>query len=245
MDTTFNIFDLIFFGSVFLFSFIAFFRGLVKEIASFLIWVISAAATYFLSPLLTKFLLSYYQNETVLYFASRSLIFIAIFLTLSLSLSESIKNFKERVPTLFDKSFGALFGVIKAILIFAIFYSAVYNASVLVSIRQNFDVKEGVKVKMPSWIENAKCGNVLKISSSVVDPLVKKFVEAISEKVYNSNLVPEKSEKEINDSAINEEKNKNSDKNLDGNSSSENLKESGGYNKRDIEKMNRLIEIIE
>ncbi len=169
---------------------------------------------------------------------------------LSLSLSESIKNFKEKVPTLFDKSFGALFGVIKAILIFAIFYSAVYNASILVSMRQNFDVKEGLKAKMPSWIENAKCGNVLKISSAIVDPLVKKFVDAVAEKVYKSNLVIENSAEQVESSVSNEESIKNSDNKLENQNSvnktnSETNKESGGYNKRDIEKMNRLIEIIE
>lgn len=244
MDTTFNIFDLIFFGSVFIFTIIAFFRGFVKEVASLIIWIISATVTYFLSPFLVQFLLSYYKNETVLYFASRLFIFIVVFLTLSLSFSESINNLKEKVPTLFDKSFGALFGVVKTILIFAIFYSVLYNASGLVMMRENFDVKKGNKVKMPSWIENAKCGNVLKLSSAVVDPLVKKFVDAVAARVYKSELVPQIPQNTTEDSAADQGS---LDDVLKQNDvvESKDSKESGGYNKRDIEKMNHLIDIIE
>lgn len=245
MATTFNLFDLIFFTTIIIFTLIAFFRGFIKEIFSFFIWIISAVFAYFLSPFLAEFLSSYYKNENILYFATRLTIFIILFLTLSFSLSETIKNLKEKVPTIFDKSFGALFGVLKTILIFAIFYSAIYNTLSLVMKNANIDIKEGKNVKMPIWIREAKCGNILKISSSVVDPLVEIFVEAVAQRVYKSNLVPKTLDDKIIDDTteqISKEKN-----NIDNSKKDdvENSKDSGGYNKRDIEKMNRLIEIVE
>ena len=132
MSETINLFDLAFLGFTILFVITGFFRGFIREIASLLIWIVSAAATYFLAPYAADLLLKYSDSKVAAYVSSRILIFIFIFFTLSLAISDYVKDLKEKIPSSFNRSFGVLFGVFKSVLIFSLIYAAVVNVNAIV-----------------------------------------------------------------------------------------------------------------
>lgn len=239
MSTTFNLFDLIFFGFTFFLAVFGFFRGFVKEIAAFLIWVISITASYFIAPFLSDLLLRYSDSKTAIYASSRVIIFVFMFITLAFSTSEYVKSLSDRIPSSFDRSFGVLLGVCKSILIFAIVYSAVYNTTILLSKKQNREVE------FPKWMSEAKSGVILKVPALAINPLVKKFVNAVIENFYK---LPASTQSDL-DGKIDEinkegEVNKDSKTKPDKKNTDDELYDYDGYSKKDIEKMNRLIDII-
>ena len=246
MSTIFNLFDLAFFALTFFFAVFGFFRGFIKELAVLFIWVISVSVSYFFAPFLSDLLLKYSDSKVSIYASSRIIIFVFIFLTLTISTSEYLKDLKEKIPSSFNRSFGILLGICKSILIFAIIYSAVYNSTIIVSNKQNKEIA------FPKWMSESKSGSLLKIPSSIVNPLVKKFVNAVVENFYN--LSPstikdlDKKIEEINGDKVS----KTDDENINKNSNSESKDidkddkafDYQGYSKKDIEKMNHLINII-
>lgn len=239
MSTTFNLFDIIFFGFTFALAIFGFFRGFVKELAGFLIWVISITASYFIAPFFSDLLLKYSDSKTAIYASSRIIIFVFIFITLALSTSEFVKDLSNRIPSSFDRSFGILLGVCKSILIFSIIYSAAYNTTMLISKKQNKEIE------FPKWITEAKSGTFLKVPALVVNPLVKKFVNAVIENFYK---LPAPTTNEL-DGKIDEinkegETSKGSKTKPDENATNDDIYDYDGYSKKDIEKMNRLIDII-
>lgn len=237
MTTTFNLFDLIFLGLTFFLAIFGFFRGFIKELATFIIWIISISASYFIAPFLSDLLLKYSESKTAIYASSRIIIFIFIFLTLSFSTSEYIKGLSEKVPASFNRSFGVLLGISKSILIFSIIYSAVYNSTIIVSKKQDKEID------FPKWMIEAKSGPLLKVPASVLNPLVKKFVNAVAENFYNLSSSKNLDDK-INEINKEDKANKNAKIESDKKTNSENIYDYDGYSKKDIEKMNRLIDII-
>jgi membrane protein required for colicin V production len=235
MTTTFNLFDLIFLGLTFFLAVFGFFRGFIKELAAFIIWIISISASYFIAPFLSDLLLKYSESKTAIYASSRIIIFIFMFLTLSFSTSEYIKGLSDKIPASFNRSFGVLFGISKSILIFSIIYSAVYNATIIVSKKQDQEVE------FPKWMIEAKSGPLLKVPASALNPLVKKFVNAVTENFYNVS-----SSKNLDDkiNEIDKEDKVNKNAKIESDKKSENIYDYDGYSKKDIEKMNRLIDII-
>ncbi len=245
MSETFNLFDLAFFGFTFIFALIGFFRGFVREFSALLIWIISIATSYFISPFLSDLLMSYSDSKMAIYAASRIILFIFVFFALSFATSDYISDLKQKIPRSSDASIGVLFGILKSILIFAIIYSAVYNASVVMSQKQE------TEVTLPVWMVQAKSGSILKIPASELNPLVKKFVKAVSDSLDSSSLKPKNLDDKI-DQVIEEGDKKSDAKNVkddantkdDANIKDDEIFDYDGYSKKDIQKMNRLINLL-
>jgi uncharacterized membrane protein required for colicin V production len=156
------------------------------------------------------------------------------------------------MPRVFDRSLGLLFGFVKTLLIFGVIYSAYFNAYDLVLGNKLKDTK-----KEPELLEKAKCRSLLKFSGEMVGPITTKFFEAISQNFDHvmpksedllkdkedllkgkiDEIIKEKSAEEAGGAAIDENAKPMTD---------EELKAMGdsGYSKKNIEKMNQLIEII-
>ena len=259
MGTTFNILDLIFFTFTIIFVLTAFFRGFVKEIFSLLNWVVALTLSYFLSPYATEFLSEHFSNRLVLDGIVRSIIFILAFIGTAMSTSGLRDSMEEKMPKLFDRSLGVFFGFIKTLLIFGFIYALYFNL---------YGMLLGNKLKQeePQWLKDAKCYSLLKFSGEALDPLVKKFFDSISENM--DGVIPAE-EKELDEKIeeIIEEKAELSDKidekigekkaavkeetkEIVKETSKETAKsvpvdKDAGYSKKDIEKMNRLIDIID
>ncbi|NBV05811.1 MAG: CvpA family protein [Proteobacteria bacterium] len=252
MEQVFNTFDLIFIALSLIFITVAFFRGFVKEISSLVIWIIALSISYFGAPIMSELLASYCSNKVVLDIASRSILFIVSFFILLLSTSGLINDLKEKVPPIFDRSLGILYGILKTLLIFGAFYAATANIySYLLGKKQDSDSK-----KVPAWLANASFGNIVRISGEIVDPAVEAFIGAITKNFDKSNFIKKDQESEdktlddkINETVdedvktIDQKKGSKPSKKID-NKTSEDLEKETGYNKKDIDKMNRLIDVI-
>lgn len=235
MGTTFTTFDILFFVLTFIFVVSAFFRGFIKEIFSFFNWIISLTLAYFLAPFASDILDPYFSNRLVLEGLTRSVIFIIVFITIAMTTTNMRESVAERVPNLFDKSLGILFGFIKTLIIFGAVYSVYLNIYGV--------VMKDEEVEDPSWFKESKSYSMIKFSGEMVNPLVKAFFSGIADdfdKVLPKKELDEKIEEvagEEEDSGIAEPEIKLKEIEIP---SSET-----GYNKKDIEKMNHLIDIIE
>lgn len=223
METSFNVFDLIFFTLTFIFVISAFFRGIIKELFSLFSWIFSFLIAYFLAPFASEVLEKYFSNLIFLESLTRSIIFVICFITFAIS-TQNLKNSTcEKMPAMFDKSLGALFGFAKTLIIFGALYATYFNI-------QNLVFHE--KVNDPKWLKSSKTYGLVKFSASTLNTPVKKFIAAISPNLND-----------IKDKRLEEIPNKKSkiEKDID----LKNVKKDAGYSKKDIEKMNHLIDIID
>lgn len=236
MFTSFHYLDLAFIVFSLIFVITAFLRGFVKEIFSLLNWVVSLTLSYLLAPYISKLFESYSDSKLVIDISARIIIFVLTFIIFAISTSGLSKALKDKMPKAFDRSLGVFYGLIKTLLIFGLFYSITLNL---------YGYLLGKKTtEIPSWMKEAKCYNILRVSGEVLDPLVKEFFEAITRNF--DHVVPESKELDQKIDDVMKQKDK-IDDGLDP------MKEEGkkavennsGYNKKDIEKMNRLIEIID
>jgi uncharacterized membrane protein required for colicin V production len=228
MTTTFNIFDLIFFAFTFIFVISAFFRGLIKEIFSLCNWIISLLLSYFLAPYASNILAEYFNGRIVLEGITRSVIFIISFITIALTTSDLRDSIRNKMPALFDKSLGVLFGFFKTLLIFGFIYSLYVNVYLLA-------LGSNAEAQKPDWLTKSKSYSIIKFSGETLDPLIKTFFESISGN-FDDLISQEDFDEKINE--IIEEKSLDIE-------DIEDITKNSGYNKKDIEKMNHLINIID
>jgi membrane protein required for colicin V production len=251
MATTFNTLDLIFLAFTAIFVLTAVLRGFVKEIFALFNWVISLTISYFLTPYITNFLAAHFESKIAVDLVARSGVFALVFLITAFSTSGLRDSFYKKMPRVFDRSLGLLFGFVKTLLIFGVIYSTYFNAYDLVLGNKLKDTK-----KEPEWLEKAKCRSLLKASGEMVGPITTKFFEAISQNFDHVMPKPEDLLKNKIDEIIKEKSVGDADgaaitdgAAIDENAkpmTDEELKAMGdsGYNKKNIEKMNQLIEII-
>ncbi len=245
MSTTFNTLDLIFFAFTAIFVITAIFRGFVKEVFSLFNWISSLLISYFLAPYITDFLSAHFESKMAIDLVSRSGVFILVFLIFSTSTSKMRDSLHEKIPTIFNRSLGFLFGLGKTLLIFGAIYSIYFNAYTSV-------MKKEMKEE-PEWFQQAKSRSLIKTSGDMLDPLVKKFFDAV---MKNFDQVLPKPEdllkgkideilKEKAAGAVDDAANSKIDENAPALTDKE-LEDSldTGYTKKNIEKMNQLMEII-
>lgn len=243
MATTFNVLDIIFFSITLTFVLIAFFRGFVKEIFSILNWIISFLISYYLTPLLIEPLSPYFSSKIALDIFLRTILFTICFLAIAFSTSGLSTTIKENFPKWLDKIMGIAFAVGKSLLVFGLFYSLYFTIyKFLIANNKPIDYQKDT----PVFIKEAKCYGIIKISGRIVDPVVngvfnsvsKNFQKIISDQKLLENKVNEIVEEKDNNiieqdlikKPLQEEENP--------------QEKNSGYKKNDIQKMERLIDII-
>ncbi len=229
MSTTFNTVDLIFIAFTLIFVATAFFRGFVKEIFSLVAWLLAFVGSYLLTPFVSDFFGNYIHSKIASDLTARGLIFVLIFFAFTFSTSNLCEELKDRMPRAFDRSLGVFFGLIKTLIVFGFIYAVTTNALGFLSGKP---VEES-SPQFPKFLKEAKCHDLLKGSADVLNPAVKLFFNAVVKNL--DKVIPEK--KEDLDSKIDEVMKSDESK-------SEEQVQDSGYNKKDIEKMNHLIEII-
>jgi len=243
MSTAFNLFDFIFVAICFIFVLTAFFRGFVKESFSLLNWGVAFVASHLLSPFVSKFFVSGSISSAITDIAVRSVIFVTVFFICMLSTGGLLKELKKKVPRPIDRSLGVLFGLTKSLLIFGIAYSVIISSmSLLLDKRIDKNSKE-----FPRFLSEAKFHDLVEASSDVMSAPVQGFINGMSDSIGGSKFnAQELLDKKIEDALQNKIKDIDSESldtiDLD---NLEELDELNGYDKKDIEKMNRLIEILE
>lgn len=230
-----NFLDYIFIIFTAIFVLTAFFRGFIKEVFSLLNWVVAITLAHFLAPYAEEFLQRYFSNKTLIDVASRAIIFLLAFIITIFSTSNLRDALKEKISTLFDRSLGVLFGLAKTLLIFGLIYSLYFN---LLKNSKEF----------PSWLKEAQCYSLLKISGETIDPLVKNFLKDATKHIEKKSEPKKELDQKIDEILGKKEDKKIAEKEVVKTDSSEIKKPSddnSGYSKKDIEKMNRLIEIVQ
>lgn len=237
MSTTFNLVDLIFIAFTLIFVATAFFRGFVKEIFALTGWVLAFVGSYLLTPYVSGFVNIYSQNKMVADISSRSLLFILIFFTFLFSTSNLSNELKEKMPKAFDRSLGVLYGLIKTLIVFGFIYSIALNA---LGFLAGKPVEESAP-QFPSFLKEAKCHDILKGSADVLNPAVKLFFDAVM-KNFEKVIPTQKDELGAKIEELT-----GGGKKVAADASAEvdsSTAPDVGYNKKDIEKMDHLIEII-
>ncbi len=229
--------DLAFLAFILIFVVTAFFRGFVKEIFALLNWILALIFSYVLAPYAAELIEKYSKNALVSDIIARSLIFVVVFFVCAISTSNLRDGLKEKIPKAFDRSLGVFYGLVKTILVFGFIVSLAFN---LYGFLLNKKIEES-SVELPIWYKEAKSHDILKFSSQMLDPAVKLYFDAAS-KNFEHVIPKSKNLDEKIDEVIDQ---KNSKKVVEENSVElEKALEDSGYNKKDLEKMNRLMEII-
>ncbi len=229
--------DLAFLAFILIFVVTAFFRGFVKEIFALLNWILALIFSYVLAPYAAELIEKYSKNALVSDIIARSLIFVVVFFVCAISTSNLRDALKEKIPKAFDRSLGVFYGLVKTILVFGFIVSLAFN---LYGFLLNKKIEES-SVELPIWYKEAKSHDILKFSSQMLDPAVKLYFDAAS-KNFEHVIPKSKNLDEKIDEVIDQ---KNSKKVVEENSVElEKALEDSGYNKKDLEKMNRLMEII-
>ncbi len=235
MSTTFNTLDLIFIAFTLIFVATAFFRGFVKEIFALIGWVLAFVGSYLLTPYLSELVNVYSQNKLVADLLSRTLLFVVIFLGYTFSISNFVNELRDKTPRAFDRSLGVLYGLIKTAIIFGAVYSVTLNA---LEFAAGKPVEES-SPQFPAFLREAKCHDIMKGSADVLNPAVTLFFDAVVKNFEKS--LPKKDGEELNDKIDKIVQDKKSDVvDFDKGATPDT-----GYNKKDIEKMNHLIDIID
>ncbi len=250
MDTTLNLFDLIFIIGLVSFVVLAFFRGFVREVFSLLNWAISIFATIFLSDLLAILLKSFLQDPFVINIVSLIASFIVVFIVSTILTRRLASIVKEKIPYSTDQFLGLAYGFLKAFLVFGLVYAFIINTHGIIF--KSAMSKAKYKDSMPSWLYNSKFRSVISPFGNTLDPVVKMIIGKASPrfefKKKESSLLdlpalPGKIIDKINSKNVNKLEpygiyNKNK-KIVD-----EKI-EKQGYNKRELKKMDNLINNIE
>lgn len=253
MSTTFNILDLIFLALTLVFVITAFLRGFVREVFALLNWIMALGISHLITPVISHLFYSYSTNTMVIDVVIRLIIFIFIFIATAMTTSKLRKAIKEKIPTSFDTSLGVFYGLLKSVLIFGFIYSLMTN---LYGFALDTSAKQAAK-KLPLWAREAKTYRLISFAGETIDPIVKTFFDSVAQnfdrKIPRDTELDSKIDKvldkEINLDNFDKEKIDDIDsKRLNDTLESDAMKEAlenSGYDKRDIQKMNRLIEIVQ
>jgi membrane protein required for colicin V production len=242
MPANFALFDMVLLAFTFVFVLIAFFRGFVKELFALFSWVAALVISYYATPFVSHYLSMYSKNKMVLDIVTRTILFIVVFFIVSLSTSNLCKNLQDKIPSSFDKSLGVLYGLLKTLIIFSIIYSLTANLYLFLLGKQGVDTEKLPEV--PTWMSEAKSSNVLKSTAVMIDPAVRSFIIAVTKNMDDSMFAPKTLDDKVNQVLDEDAAKAVAPKEVRPDDLPEGIDEDLGYNKKDIEKMTRLLEII-
>ncbi len=231
--------DLAFLAFILIFVATAFFRGFIKEIFALLNWILALVLSYVLAPYAAELIEKYSGSALVSDITARSLIFVIVFFICAMSTSGLRDTLKEKMPKAFDRSLGVFYGLIKTILVFGFVVSLAFN---LYGFLLNKKIEES-SPELPTWYKEAKSHDILKFSAEMLNPAVKLYFDAAAKNFEH--MAPKSNLDEKIDEVIDEKNSKKVKKVVEENSADlDKALEDSGYNKKDLEKMNRLMEII-
>lgn len=254
MSPDLSIIDLVFIIFSLIFVITAFLRGFIKEIFALFNWIMAFTLSYFLTPIIAPLFYSYSPNSLVVNSVMQIMIFIATFIFTALSTATLSKSLRTIFPTAIDKSLGVFYGIVKTLLIFGFLYAVMLNIFALLL---DVDKKKAAE-KNPEWLVNAKSYNIIRYSGEFLDPVVTTIFDSFYKNISKKNSLNKALDNKIDE--VTSQKDSKSDKNdsaapgaegdlkldqLDIDQEKINEAAKGfGYEKLDIEKMNRIIDIL-
>ena len=250
MINSINVVDLIFLIFTLIFVLTALFRGLIKEVFAFSNWVISFVLSYLFAPYLSPFLHKFIASKIAGDLTARGIIFLLCFLIIALSTSSLCKALREATPKTLDRVLGVFFAFFKSIVVFGFIYSIYVN---MYGFLLGNKLNKPENIEHPKILTDAKTYNLIKNSGEFLDPAVSLFFKAIAKNIeyaivksleFENKINQTVDDKSINPDAINGfiDQLPNDISNKVNNKIEE---MDSGYEKKDIDKINNLIETID
>ena len=249
---TFTTFDFIFFVITAIIVLIAFYRGIIKEFFSLINWVLSFAMSYLLSPILCDLLVNFFDSKLVMNISVRIVVFLLTFVIFLFSTLRLANDLTESMNIYLNRSLGILLGAVKSLILFGAVYS-LYNCFFDYALGQKIVAKN--KYRLPAWYLNSYSSPIVTKTGEFVDPVVRGFFSIAKKNVNDlikiDDVVKPKIENELiskyadeieTDIVIKKPVDDENNKNKIGRPIKKN--NDVGYDKKDIEKMQKLIEII-
>ena len=251
---SFNNLDAIFFLTTLTIVFVACYRGAVKEVFSLLNWIIGFALSYLISPFLSQQLSPFFDSKLIVDVSTRIVIFMISFITFLLLTSRFTSDLTESINTYLNRFLGLCFGLLKSLLIFGLFFS-LYNCFFDYALGRRLVKSESSR--MPKWFTESYSAPIISFSGDLIDPVVRGFIGILkinfSDVLKIQDTVKYKEEdlekiKLLDDEQQNfrnyQNENPTPKKSETKKNSFTQQKNDLGYDKKDIEKMQKLIEII-
>jgi membrane protein required for colicin V production len=248
MILTSNNLDITLLVIIFIFAFLAFLKGFIKEFFSTLNLVVSIVASYLISPMISQLISIEGVPNIILQIVIRFIAFVTILIFCSIIAARVSNPLSSKIPSAINQSLGFGFGFCKGYLIlsfcFAIlvfFYSNPF-AQIATNNQQNLDdlvmsLTQDQKFG-PKWLQDSKSYNILQFGADFLSPAVKNMFTKIEYKDSINNSL-------LDNPDLVKKPNKELKKDIDQLKMNESKQtDDYGYNKQDIKKMQRLIEII-
>ncbi|MFM8186658.1 MAG: CvpA family protein [Alphaproteobacteria bacterium] len=250
---TFSTFDIIFFIVSSIIVLIAFYRGIVKEFFSLINWILSFAVSYLLSPFLCDLLVNYFESKLVLNISVRIGLFLLTFVIFLFSTIRLAYDLTDSMNIYLNRILGIILGAVKSLVLFGAVYS-LYNCFFDYALGQKIVAKN--KYRLPSWYINSYSSGVVSKTGEFIDPVVRGFFsmakknvndfikidEVVKPKIEND-IISKYSDEIESDIVIKKPVDDENNKNKIGKPIPKKPNDVG-YDKKDIEKMQQLIEII-
>lgn len=222
----------------------------MKSFFSLINWILASIISYFLTPIVAT-IFSQDYSYMALHLVVSTVLFVISLLILSIVTGQITKTFLTVIPKSVDQSLGFAFGFAKGYFIIALIFSIVttiYSQDIAILPNKTKSVSVDGKVG-PSWLAEAKSYKILELGANMWQPIIDKVTNMVTDpeaiKNISGNIPDEAREElerkleEVGGGDLNKVKkiqdlyNKVYDK------------AGKGYHKKEIEKMNRLIEAIE
>lgn len=241
-------FDLIFIFSAIGIVLFAFMRGFIKEIFALLTIIFTTFATFLLFPFLSKFVFEYSKNIEISNIISATIIFIFAYIGFILSTRKLSSHLDNKLSSSTSQILAVIYSIPKTLIFFGIVYAITTNLYVII-VGKNISDKSK-KDSMPVWLYEAKTRFIIEPFGIFVDPIVKSSINKIKKDFISKNN-PQTLDDKIEDIVVEDSEELKTDTEKDKNLSTTKIDESKidakekGYSKKEIEKMNRLIEIVQ
>ena len=157
------LFDTLVLAAVFISIIVSVARGFLRDMLSIVVWIGAIALGYFGSANLTPFLSKYMPHITWLIWAVGGAITIIGLFIGSIINGYFVKSFKMTSPSIFDRSFGFLFGFIRGIFLVSLAFITI----------QAFLPKE----PPPYWFKESKLKFLLQNGGSVIGYLMPAHID--------------------------------------------------------------------
>lgn len=250
---TFTTFDFIFFVITAIIVLIAFYRGIVKEFFSLINWVLSFAMSYLLSPILCDLLVNFFDSKLVMNISVRIVLFLLTFIIFLFATLRLAGDLTESMNIYLNRILGILLGALKSLILFGAIYS-LYNCFFDYALGQKIVAKN--KYRLPAWYLNSYSSPIVTKTGEFVDPVVRGFFSLAKKNVDDFIKIDEAVKPKIDNDIINKYSDeigseiiakKPVDEDIMNNKIVRSIPKKTndvGYDKKDIEKMQKLIEII-
>lgn len=204
----------------------------------------------FVPPMIKPYVADLSSNEMVIDIGLTASVFVLSTIVLKIMTSGLRRSISFLVPAAIDYPLGVIFALTKSFLLFGLLFSVATN--VYSAVLKQSSVQ--VMANLPSWFTQAKSANMIKMSGQMLDPFVSQFLAKNFGKITNSIDQDSLNEKiknisgetgiDIPEVDLDKLDTENMDfENLDPEKAKEKM-EDFGYDEKNLEKLNRLIEII-